>query len=53
MGRLCACLGDWGAAEHHTKTAEAAAETSGTGEAVFTARIARATLARARRSRVG
>ena len=50
MGRLCACRGEWDAAERHTSSAEAAAESSGTGEAVFTARIARATLARARRA---
>jgi tetratricopeptide (TPR) repeat protein len=48
MGRLCACRGEWEAAEHHIGSAEATAESYGTSEAVFTARIARATLARAR-----
>ena len=48
LGRLHACRGEWAEAEKHVDAATAAAAASGTAEAVFTACIARATLARAR-----
>jgi ATP/maltotriose-dependent transcriptional regulator MalT len=48
LGRLHACRGEWREAENHVEAATAAAAASATAEAVFTACIARATLARAR-----
>ena len=48
LGGLHACRGEWTEAENHVVAATAAAATSATAEAVFTACIARATLARAR-----
>jgi len=48
MGRLHACRGGWAQAEEHVAAAESAAAALATAEAVFTACIARATLARAR-----
>jgi ATP/maltotriose-dependent transcriptional regulator MalT len=48
LGRLHACRGEWTEAENHVAAALAAAAASATAEAVFTACIARATLARAR-----
>lgn len=48
LGRLFACRGEWEQAQSHVEAAAAAAAALGTAEAVFTACIARATLARAR-----
>ena len=47
LGRLHACRGEWTQAQQHVDAATAAATALGTAEAVFTACIARATLARA------
>jgi len=48
LGRMHACRGAWTDAEEHVSAAEAAADALGTTEAVFNARNARGTLARAR-----
>ncbi|HEX3260153.1 MAG TPA: AAA family ATPase [Pseudonocardia sp.] len=48
LGRLHACRGEWAEAAEHVGAATSAAAVNATAEAVFTASIARATLARAR-----
>ncbi len=48
LGRLHACRGEWTQAQEHVEAAGSAAAALGTAEAVFTACIARATLAQAR-----
>ena len=48
LGRLHACRGEWAEAAEHVGVATSAAAVNATAEAVFTASIARATLARAR-----